>query len=269
MTGHTVPIFHLSSFARSGETLLLRCLAAHPDIEVVHQLKRKDDPADLRLFKFLMSYAPTEIQDAHEKARHRALGSNSVLLLKSSVWVHRFPRRGFCLVRNPFSVITSLITVDHGTEGFSNRLARWASLMDPALVPVMKSEPPALAAAVLYNRKILKDARDGLPILRYEDFVQSPETWLRRILDHVNLPWTDRVLTSHLDHDVGDLGHGGIDLSRPVDNKSAEKFRRLEPRTLNLINAVCHEAMDRLGYRWDGQDLRLAEFDSGWDRMPT
>jgi len=40
-------IVHIASMARSGETLLLRTLAAHPRIHIVHNLLRHDTQQDL------------------------------------------------------------------------------------------------------------------------------------------------------------------------------------------------------------------------------
>ncbi len=96
-------IFQMTSFSRSGETLLQRCLNGHPQIEVVHQIHEPDLKEDLELFHYLHKTKVTTIAHDHPKVAHRNLKPGSVLVLKNAVWTQTEPRKGFTLVRNPFS----------------------------------------------------------------------------------------------------------------------------------------------------------------------
>ena len=78
-------IFHMSSFSRSGETLLLRSLDAHPNIHVVHQIREPDTQEDLPLWHYLMAYEPTEIDHNHEHIQAARIKPGAVLVLKNAV----------------------------------------------------------------------------------------------------------------------------------------------------------------------------------------
>jgi hypothetical protein len=254
-----IPVFHMSSFSRSGETLLLRCLAAHPDIEVVHQIAAHDTAEDTALFEHLAARAEPWIERDDPHVAHRRLGPRSVLLLKNAVWIHPHPRAGFTLVRNPFSVVRSAYRDRPKPERLAHQVAqqtRWAKGIDPLLVPAMEMEPTLATFTLLYVRKMLHDRDEGLPFLRYEDFVRRPDLWLGRILAHLGLPWDDRVLRSHELYPEGARGHGGIRLSEPVHEGSRSRYRSMDPAHLSLVYGIAREALDRYGYVWDGGRVR-------------
>lgn len=255
-----VPVFHMASFSRSGETLLQRCLNAHPDIEVVHQINEPDTPEDLELFRFLIDFEGQSLPADHPLLAHRSIGENTVLLLKNAVWTHAYPRQGFTLVRNPFSLAASACRVapppDQAGRQRKQHL-RWASRIDPLMNDMSKGDNTLDGFLALYNRKMLQDRRDGLPFLRYEDFVQDPETWLRKIVAHLGLNWSERVMLSHENYLEGEIGHGGIKLWKPINAGSMDKFKSLPPEVLSYIYAMAHESLRQYGYHWDGQDLTL------------
>lgn len=257
-----IPIYHMASFSRSGETLMLRCLNAHPQIEVVHQIRHRDTPKDVELFNFLMEYPDKEIPSDHPKVSHRSLKPNSVLLLKNAVWCHATPRQGFTLVRNPFSVVTSAYrdTTDEAQQQRQRRQQlRWAHGIDPLTLPMAAGESTLHGFLALYARKMLQDWHDGLPFVRYEDFVTSPETILRKIVTQLGLDWSPRVLSSHEDYHEGQIGHGGIKLWQPINAGSMDKYSRLSPSDKATVYAMTNEVLRRYGYTWDGESLDLTK----------
>jgi hypothetical protein len=259
-----IPIFQMASFSRSGETLLLRCLNAHPDIEVVHQIEARDRAEDLALFRHLMTREATDIPADDPLLAHRSLGPRSVLVVKNAVWTHPHPRRGFILARNPFSVVRSAFRDRPKPESVEKNVAqqvRWAEGIDPLLVPAMRMEPTLTSFTMLYARKMLADRRDGLPFLRYEEFVKRPEPWLRKVVAHLGLDWSDRVLRSHEDYPEGALGHGRIKLSEPIHTGSGRRYRKMTPEQLSHVYGVAHEALRRYGYTWDGDRVGLVAVD--------
>ncbi len=253
----------MASFARSGETLMQRCLAAHPRVEVVHQIRMPDDKRDVALFKALQTRAARAIPADHPRLAHRSPAPDAVLVLKSAVWCHPHPRRGFALVRNPFSVALSgerHLTDDPARDRRQRRQqGRWAEGIDPGLAQFVVEAPILDGWLALHSRKLLQDRRDGLPFVRYEEFVTDPEPVLRAVLAHMGLPWDDAVLRSHEAYAEGEIGHGLIRLSEPVHPGSAESWRRMAPALQRRVHAVMHEAMTVHGYLWDGGSLTLAK----------
>jgi len=255
-------IYHMASFSRSGETLMQRCLNAHPDIEVVHQINEPDTPADLKIFRSFMQREKQTIAADDPLVLHRKLGENAVLLLKNAVWIHPYPRQGFTLVRNPFSLVASSYRENPPPDQAKRQRAqqaRWARGIDLRLLAMMQGGPTLPGFLALYTRKMLQDRRDGLPFVRYEDFVLDPEAWLRKIVAHLGLPWSDRVLTSHEGYPVNKKGHGGIKLWTPVNPGSVNKYKSLSDRTLSKIYGMTHEVLAQYGYSWDGAELGCQE----------
>lgn len=257
-----IPIFHMASFSRSGETLLQRCLNAHPDIEIVHQIQRVDTPEDLALFNHLMERAALTMPVDDPLLAHRKLGPKSVLVVKNAVWTHAHPRQGFTLVRNPFSVIMSAFRDapdPDQRERQKRQQLRWARDIDPRMQHFMKNDDTLSSFLALYVRKLLQDRRDDLPFVRYEEFVAEPERWLRRIVAHLGLDWNDKVLKSHEDYPDKAIGHGGIKLSQPIHQGSTEKYKKLSPELQSHIYGLAHEVLLQYGYDWDGENLSTRE----------
>ena len=251
-------IYHMASFSRSGETLMLRCLNAHPDIEVVHQIDEPDSAEDRELFKKFMSRKQKSISADDPIVLHRNLKPGSILLLKNAVWIHTYPRHGFTLVRNPFSVVASAKRENPPPPRITRQRLqqiRWANHIDRGLVPMMQSGTTLLGFLALYSRKMLQDRRDGLRFVRYEDFVLNPEVWLRKIVAHMGLPWDDQVLRSHEFYPKGLKGHGGINLGQPISAGSIEKYKSLSEITLSRIYGLTHEVLELYGYRWNGNEV--------------
>lgn len=250
-----IPIFHMASFSRSGETLLQRCLNAHPDIEVVHQIHAHDRPDDLEIFKAFTQHKDLDININDPLLKARNLKPTSVLLLKNAVWTHGYLRRGFILVRNPFSLVASSFREAPPPDQAKrqrNQQIRWAQGIDSKMVKMMGISKTIDGFLALYSRKMLQDRRDGLPFVRYEDFVQDPETWLRKIVAHMGLAWNDRVLTSHEDYPEGFKGHGGIKLWQPINQNSSDKYLTMDERIKSHIYGLTAEVLFQYGYTWDG-----------------
>lgn len=253
-----IPIYHMASFSRSGETLLQRCLNAHSRIEVVHQIKEPDSPEDIALFQHLMQRKAQTIPIDDPLVAHRNLSEDSVLLLKNAVWCHAYPRRGFALVRNPFSVVVSAYRDAPNpdqAERQKRQQFRWAEGIDPLTRGLQGQDPTLTGFVVLYVRKMLQDRLDGLPFVRYEDFVEAPEAVLRRIVAHLGLEWSPRVMSSHEDYGKGQKGHGGIRLWQPINTGSTDKYQKLTPQTRAHVYGIAQEVLRRYGYTWDGVTL--------------
>lgn len=259
-----IPIFHMASFSRSGETLLQRCLNAHPRIEVVHQIREPDSAEDIALFQHLMTRKAQTISIKDPLVAHRRLSEGSILLLKNAVWCHAYPRHGFTLVRNPFSVVTSAFRDAPGqaqAERQKRQQVRWAQRIDPLTKAAQETDPTLTGFLILYVRKMLQDRHDGLPFVRYEDFVEGPEAILRKIVAHLGLDWSPRVMLSHEDYREGQKGHGGIKLWKPINKGSTDKYQKLSPEQRAHVYGIAQEVLRQYGYSWDGAVLGLKNAD--------
>lgn len=246
-------ILFMGSFARSGETLLLRSLHAHPALHVVHQINEHDRPEDVDLFQFLTTYPHTSVAHDHPLIQRARIAPGKVLIVKYAVWTHAHPFQGFVLARNPFSVTKSL-------EGYAKahaeplsaqqaRLTRWAHGIDPALAPAVAQLPCTDSTAMLYNRKMLPLAESGMPVLRYEDLTRDPRSSLRWLLQELRLPWDDAVEQSHTAYGEGQYGHGGIALWKPIHPETTPACAGLSEADVARIQGYAWPAMARLGYR--------------------
>jgi hypothetical protein len=249
----------MSSFSRSGETLLLRCLDAHPDIHVVHQIREPDADADLALWKFLMDYEPTEIPHDHELIQAAGVKEGAVLLLKNAVWTHPYPYNGFVLVRNPFAVVNSFKILNEDDVKYNKRkqqYRRWARQIDAKVLPLINKEPDNITClCALYNVKMAPLAKLGLPILRYEDFVTYPETYLNKICDYLGVVWNDLLLKSHTLYSEGELGHGGIPLWKPIHTGSLHSYQKLPKEVISKIYSLTKPVYEMFGYQYKNNKI--------------
>jgi hypothetical protein len=256
------PIYQMSSFSRSGETLMLRCLNAHRDIEVVHQIREPESKEDTQLWANLLGNPTQAIAADDPLIAHRKPSASAIFVLKNAVWNHHAPRKGFILVRNPFSVAVS--SNRHLPAAADDPLqrqkhVRWCRTIDPHMLPFVQKAPNLISWLALYSRKMMHDYRSGLPIVRYEEFVQNPERMLRKIVAHLGLEWDPHVLESHLDYKEGDLGHGGIKLWSPIHTGSTEKYKKLPRERLSTIYSLTCEVLTAYGYQWTGDDILLQD----------
>lgn len=259
-------ILHMSSFSRCGETLLLRCLDAHPDLHVVHQILAPDRPEDFALFRRLRTWPHKEIPHDDDRVQATAAEPHQALVLKNAVWEHSYPYEGFVLVRNPFSVARSFGIHDESSAAFvrhKQQFFRWAAGIDLQLVETMKDPDNLACLCMLYNRKLSPLSRLGLPVVHYELFVQHPEATLRWLLGRLGLEWSPEVMRSHEAYEEGQLGHGRIPLWKPVHTGSLHSYRKLPEEVRRRIYALTYPTLEAFGYTYDGEtlDVRREHYD--------
>lgn len=230
MAGEPLRIVHLASLARSGETLVQRALAAHPQVQVVFDLTDPNTPAQLKLFELLRVW-PAATLPRWQFADRVAPGT-TVLLLKQGIFAPRHRAPGFGLLRNPYAAFVSLWHYEARRLGEradkarnlqlwrqyrEPRLLVWADAMRPDLVARLRAEPDPLRQFLRFWLARVEQIVEQQPtLLHYEDFVREPEAELRRICAAIGLPWDPAVLQSHRQYRPGQLGHGGIDLGAPI-----------------------------------------------------
>lgn len=190
------PIRTVHHLACTGGTLVSRCIAAQPNVRLLSEVdplselthKQRFVPADLIGLAKLGSRPPENdvlvevfqaglgvlYEDARRRGKHLVLRdhSHSHFTFGPSIpsrpslremVAERWPVRSIVTVRHPFDSFLSL--QNNGWEHYS---------------PFTLEEYAARYHAFL-------DHYAGLPVLRYEDFVDEPETQMRRICDVLGL----------------------------------------------------------------------------------
>ena len=254
-------ILFMGSFARSGETLLQRCLSAHSQLHIVAQIHEPDRSEDIALFDFLRTYTHTTIPHEHPLVQGAAIAPGKTLILKYGIWTHMYPFDGFVLARNPFSAIKSLLHYSsvraESLAEQKSRLKRWALGIDVTVIPAIESLSCLQSAALLYLRKMLPLAESGLPIVRYEELIQEPENCLRGLLKHLNFPWEDAVMNSHQKYEEGEYGHGGIALWKPINYESSSALDGFSSAEIATIYGICWPVLEKFGYCIENNNLEL------------
>jgi hypothetical protein len=260
----------MAGMARSGETLMLRTLAAHPQVHVVHNLAHQDSPEELELFRFLMHYDRPAIAAGHPLIARLGLRPDQVLLLKQGVWEHRHPFNGFILARNPVSIYASLLRYDVPRAGADpaacwqpnlERFQRWLGDIEPGLIPRLRAVAPVDQFCLFYNRRMGPLARLGLPVVHYERFVTEPAAVLAGILGRLGLGEPmPAILEAHTRFAAGMEGHGQNDLSRPIDTRSLTTYRdSVDPETYRRIAAQTADVAAAFGYQMEWMNLRIVD----------
>ncbi len=200
------------------------------------------------LLQALMHYEPLVIDRASlAQLRVHISAERRVIVVKQGTWEHRHRFRGLVLARNPASIWASL----KGLSGESNRerLGRWFLHVDPTMWETIRDQDLLHQFCAFYNRRMGALAKLGLPTIHYERFVERPEWHLRRILGLMRLPFSERCLLSHRGYAAQAVGHGGIDLARPIDRQSLSKYRSaLTEREFERLARMTRQVTDALGY---------------------
>lgn len=262
-----LPIFHIASMARSGETLLLRTLAAHSKIHVVHNLRKQDTVAEERLFKTLMGYRKKSIWRWSGMLAETHVGKAEVLLLKQSVWEHPYEFDGFIFARNPFSIYASLkyYDVPYGRNDWepfwehnTSRFLRWLQDIDIEVTAGFRALSPVQQFCMFYNRRMASLLKTGLPVIHYEGFVSEPVAVLKKILAILGLNYEEGMVNSHKAYSLQEEGHGKIDLSRPIATDSIYQFvNRLTNRECIEIEGETGTVYRALGYAIEPPVIRI------------
>jgi hypothetical protein len=275
MTQPDVRVFYMASFSRSGETLLLRHLAAHEEISVPYNLEASENETSIRVLD-LMRYNVPDMLSASEALE---LGISTPVVVAKQIWEHPKPFNGFILVRNPVSVVASIIRhLSKGEDAQITRngyLRRWAGYVDEGYSGLIDScsENDAFISMVtaLWSRRMRHLLGTGLPIVHYERLVTDPATCLHKIISLFGMSGSTAVIEAHTAYANQHLGHGGNDLSRAIDGNSLSVYRSvLTAEQINLIKVIGYETARLYGYQLYGSEIAVAaDFDDRFVSSPA
>ncbi len=247
----SVDIFYMLSFSRSGETLLQRHLAQCNGLKVGYDLYSKDSKLEIQLKKFLMDSNPSGLD--REVANDFGIAEEK--LLAKAIWLDNRQNQGFILVRHPFSIVSSVLANYSSRNAMqkSDKLARICGYVHPNYEKFLRSESSmdmlVVKVAQAWGHRMREAYNSGLPIVHYERFVWNPDEMLKKICNHLNVDCNSRVLNAYKAYQPGELGHGGITLSSPIDSKRAfANLGILSELQKGLIQYICAEPMDLFGY---------------------
>lgn len=259
-------IYHIASMARSGETLILKILAIHPDIKVVHNLDKNDDIVQSLAFEFLKSYRKEIISRSHPVIKPYNLNKHQVLLLKQGVWKHPYPFKGLILSRNPISIYASLKVYDKELQeyheednfwfGVEERLLRWLKNIDEESIPLIKNMSPVEQFCLFYNIRMKGLLMTNLPVIRYEDLILDTQLTLIKICKIIGVKMDEKLLVAHEFYEEGKTGHGKIDLSRKIDKTSLNKYKEIvTDEEFELIMNKTKDVYSKFGYELKNNEV--------------
>lgn len=246
-------VLHMASCARSGETLMLRLLAAHSQVLVAFDLSRKNSPQERAMREFFKHYEGFEVRESQLPEGVQVPAETKVIIVKQGIWEHRYRFDGFVLVRNPASVAASLLEYDQRslrrappdvrpfwrdeakldehdidfTARHWERLVRWQDDIDAELTPHLKHLDYLSAICAFYNRRMLPLADAGMPVVHYERLVTRPEVTLRKLFTYLGLEFDGTVIESDHQYTGEAIGHGKNELKRPIDTESIYRYQRV------------------------------------------
>lgn len=259
------PVRLLHQFACTGGTLIAKCLAAMPNVQLLSEV---DPLSTLLLGQARPHFAPTDlivqmrqstrgaaqallvrifldgIGLVHENCADRGLR----LLLRDHAHSHyctgpEIPQRPSLrrIMADRFELL-SAVTVRHPLDSYlSLRSNGWISF-----------EPVGLDE---YCRRYLRflDDHQGLAVFRYEDFVQAPETQMQLLCDVLRLPYAaefgQRFSVFRL---TGDSGRSGsVIAARPPRDPDDPGVEREAAQSLHY-----RTLLGRLGYAPERSGIR-------------
>lgn len=256
------PVRSVHHFARTGGTLLVKCLAALPNVQVLSEV----DP--LSVMQWVAGsprFAPTDLiilmrqssrgvedgllvrlflegiavihQDCQAKGQRLLVRDHAHSFYCFTEAAERPTVRG--MLSSRFAVL-SVVTVRHPIESYLSLHEKgWISFLPGSLDE--------------YCRRYLRflDDHSDLPVFRYEDFVQAPAEQLRSICKHLQLPYTDDFAER-------------FDLFE-ISGDTTKRMGRITPRVQRTIKDAevqreCRRSrhygalLERLGYEHHGDE---------------
>lgn len=219
------PIRTLHHFACTGGTLIAKCIAAQPNVQLLSEV----DPLSGYVPKGAEDFSPTDMVLLMKRSTRGASEAELGALFAAQMrWLHgHTAAQGLRLVVRDHAhsqfchgatvaprptlrelmpaglPLRSVVTVRHPLDSFASlRRNRWVAF-----------EPGTVDA---YCRRYLAflDRHAGLPVMRYEDFVAEPARLMQRLCEALDLAYAPHF-TEHFGaiRISGDSGRSGVTIA--------------------------------------------------------
>jgi tetratricopeptide (TPR) repeat protein len=248
--GHpsTEPVF-IVGMPRSGTTLTEQIIAAHPDAAGAGELSRfrrlaqvfQRDYEKLEdgLTKLKANAAGGELKARAEEnliALRLVAGRPAKRIIEKTP--HNFEAAGYLRLCFPKARFIHCLRhpLDTFISSFQNDLNKVGHAYAYDLVPYGEE--------YLYHINLMNHWKSLFPeqifTLRYEDMAQDPETWARKIIDFVGLPWNGECL-KFFEKAGTVLTISNQQIRKPVYSTSVDRWRRYE-KHLGPLTATLERA---------------------------
>lgn len=243
-------LFFIFGCQRSGTTLLLSVLNAHPQITAIDETEFPSPypfPSAQRLIinRIGDRYLCFKILEHSDKLDFlKKFYPNAKIL-----WP----------IRNPHSTIASMVSLVNSQGDWLDRCVIkeierlqpffWEELKQWNLSKLSKLELGAIYW--LYKNKypaILKAHGFDVLIFKYEDFLQNQTEILKKITNFLGVTWSEDLLHFYQKNPSKTLA-GGTKTDRPIDAVKANNLRGLNPEDIYKINLICKSLIDQYGYQ--------------------
>lgn len=243
-------LFFIFGCQRSGTTLLLSILNAHPQITAVDETEFP---------------SPYPFPSAQRLAFSQLTGTHLCFkMIEHSHKLHfltRFYPRAKILwpVRNPHSTISSMLNLTNAEGDWIDRCAtseinRLRPYFQTALGSLDLSQLSKIEQAATYwrykNEYPEQLRKSGFEVLefKYEDLLQNQKTTLEQILSFLDINWSDDILTFYSKNQGKSLA-GGTRTDRPINAERASKLKsNLSAAEIETINNICAPIMRKQSY---------------------
>jgi hypothetical protein len=244
-------LFFIFGCQRSGTTLLLSILNAHPQIHIIDETEFPSPypfPSTPRLMlaKLKKQYLCLKMLEH----------SNKLEFLK------RFYPKAKIIwpVRNPYSAIASMLNLVNSNSK-TNWIERCAKTEIERLKPFY---PEALGqydldqlstielGAIYWSYKnsypkFMEDSGFSVFKFTYETLLTNQQETLQDIVDFLGIEWDDNLLNFHQVNPSKSLA-GGTKTDRPIDPTKTNSLKGLSEQDIDTINQICYSVMQNYNY---------------------
>lgn len=214
------PIF-IVGLPRSGTTILEQMLGGHPDIHPMGELSHLQDT--LRDIEIKLPFEKSAMSRVGNSYMRRALFRDPRILLHKR-FVDKMPDNwqttGIMAMALPNCKILWL-----QRDPIDNLISAWR---EPLWQHGWATDLEWMARKWAAKENALEHFRYAVPkstlkVVQYEDMVTAPENFMRSVLDHLELPWDDRVLHPEAVHRRVETA-SVLQARQPVHSRSVSRW---------------------------------------------
>lgn len=244
-------LFFIFGCQRSGTTLLLSILNAHPQI---HSIDESEFPSPypfpsaqrLMLAKLKKEYLCLKMLEH----------SNKLDFLKKF-----YPKAKIVWpVRNPYSAIASMLDLVN-SRSRTNWIERCAKTEIERLKPFYPEtlgqydldKLSTIELGAIYwsyknsYPKFMEDSGFSVFKLSYENLITNPRETLEDIVNFIEIEWHDNLLNFHEVNPSKSLA-GGTRTDRPINPTKTNSLKGLNEQDVETINQICQSVMQDYNY---------------------